>query len=211
MIVQTILTVYTNISGSVLGGVLGWSVARVVRGIDIVCRRLYSPDGKSLKRQVRVGLVGLLAINMVITVMITAGIFVTLVRRLPLLLGVFTPVLLLYRSEDHRSLVVLHLPARPGHTPGNHPWDGYRCDRLGPPRPLSGIRGSLANCRYVRMVGSGTLVLLWMYIGAFMLLFGIVATVVLPDRFEATVDEPTLGWDLVQEREPPSIASLTNK
>lgn len=200
VIVQAVLAARTRTSGSLLGvAVLVWSLVRIVWEVDIVFGRLYGqPDGKSLGRQVRDGIIGLVSITVAIAAMIIAGILFTVVARVPLV-DTLTPVLLLV------GLTIVFLPLY----------------YIFPPVPVT-LREIIPGAAFAALgwallqtlfqvyaaitpianmygvVGSVLLVLLWMYVGAYILLLGIVVNVVLAGRSEAAVDRLTPRRGLVQ-------------
>jgi membrane protein len=200
VMVQAVLTARTKPSGSLFGvTVLVWSVVRIVWEVDTVFGRLYDqPAGKSLVRQVRDGLIGLLALSVAIAAMIAAGLFVTLVARLPLL-DVLTPVLLLI------GLTIVFLPLYYIFPP-----IPVTLREIIPGAAVAAIGWALLHGLFqvyaavtsleamYGVIGSVLLVLLWMYAGAFLLLLGIVVNVVLAGRSEAAVDGPTPGRGLIQ-------------
>lgn len=200
VIVQAVRTARTQTSGSLLGvAVLVWSIIRIIRGVDIVFQRLYGqPNGKSLKRQVSDGLVGFLAISMAVAAMIVVGVFFALVARLPLL-GVLAPVLLLI------GLTIVFLPMYyifpPVPVTRREIIPGAAVAAIGWAL-LQGLFQVYVTVSPVEdmygVVGSVILVLLWMYIGALILLLGIVVNVVLSGRTVAGVDGSTPEWSLCQ-------------
>lgn len=200
VIVEAVRTARTEANGSILGvAVLVWSIIRIIRGVDIVFQRLYGqPDGKSLVRQVRDGLVGFLAISVAVAAMIVAGVFLALVARLPLL-GAVAPILLLI------GLTIVFLPLYyifpPVPVTFREITPGAAVAAIGWGL-LQGLFHVYATVTPINdmygVVGSVVLILLWMYVGAFILLLGIVVNVVLAGRSTAEVDGPTSERGLIQ-------------
>jgi membrane protein len=200
VIVQAVFTARNQTSRSIFGlAVLVWSVVRIVWQIDIVFAELYGhPDEKSTGRKFRDGLVGIIAIGIGIAAMITAGIVFTMVARVPLL-GVITPVLLLI------GLVIVFLPLYYVFPPVP-----ITLREIVPGAIVAAIGWALLQALfqvYVALtpiadmygvIGSVILVLLWLYVGAFILLFGIAVNVVLAGRSEVTIDGPILDRELIQ-------------
>jgi membrane protein len=200
VIVQAVVTARNQASRSILGlVVLVWSVVRIVWVIDIVFGQLYGhPHKKTFMRQLRDGFVAIFAIGVAITAMLVAGIVVTLVATLPLI-GVITPVLLLIGF----TLVFLPLyyvfPPVP-----------ITIREVVPGAVVAAIGLALLQAlfqAYVTLttiadmfgvIGSVILVLLWLYVGAFILLLGIVVNVVLADRSDVSADDPIPGHRLIQ-------------
>lgn len=200
VIVQAVRTARTEANGSILGvAVLVWSIIRIIRGVDIVFRRLYGqPDGKSLVRQVRDGFVGFLAISVAVAAMIVAGVFLALVARLPLL-GAVAPILLLVGLTIVFLPLYYIFPPVPVTFREIIPGAAVAAIGWGLLQGLFHVYAAVTpiNDMY-GVVGSVVLVLLWMYVGAFILLWGIVVNVVLAGRSTADVDGPTSERGLIQ-------------
>lgn len=200
VIVEAVRTARTEANGSILGmAVLVWSIIRIIRGVDIVFRRLYGqPDGKSLVRQVRDGLVGFLAISVAVAAMIVAGVFLALVARLPLL-GAVAPILLLIGLTIVFLPLYYIFPPVPVTFREIIPGAAVAAIGWGLLQGLFHVYAAVTpiNDMY-GVVGSVVLILLWMYVGAFILLWGIVVNVVLAGRSTADVDGPTSERGLIQ-------------
>ncbi len=200
VIVEAVRTARTEANGSILGvAVLVWSIIRIIRGVDIVFRQLYSqPDGKSLMRQVRDGLVGFLAISVAVAAMIVAGVFLALVARLPLL-GAVAPILLLIGLTIVFLPLYYIFPPVPVTFREIIPGAAVAAIGWGLLQGLFHVYAAVTpiNDMY-GVVGSVILILLWMYVGAFILLWGIVVNVVLAGRSTAEVDGPTSEHGLIQ-------------
>lgn len=191
VIVQAVVTARDQESGSILGlAVLMWSTIRIVWQIDIVFGDLYGhPDEKTLRRQIRDGLVGILAISGGVAAMIGAGILFTVVTTVPLI-GVITPVFLF------AGLITLFLPLYYVFPPVP-----ITIREIVPGAVVAAIGWALLQVLFqvyvafttlddmFGVVGSVILVLLWLYAGAFILLLGIVVNIVLAGRSSVSVDE----------------------
>jgi membrane protein len=195
VIVQAVANARDQASVSIFGlVVLVWSAIRIVWQIDIVFGELYGhPDEKTLRRQLRDGFVGILAIGVGVAAMIGAGILFTVVTTLPLI-GLITPVFLLV------GLTIIFLPLYYVFPPVP-----ITLREIVPGAVVAAVGWALLQVLfqvYVSFttidnmfgaVGSVILVLLWLYAGAFILLLGITVNVVLAGRSDVTIDESSSG------------------
>lgn len=149
-------------------------------------------------RQVRDGFVGFLAISVAVAAMIVAGVFLALVARLPLL-GAVAPILLLVGLTIVFLPLYYIFPPVPVTFREIIPGAAVAAIGWGLLQGLFHVYAAVTpiNDMY-GVVGSVVLVLLWMYVGAFILLWGIVVNVVLAGRSTADVDGPTSERGLIQ-------------
>lgn len=190
VIVQAVATARDRSGGSILGlAVLVWSVVRIIWQIDIVFCELYNhPDERSFGHQLRDGFVGILAIGVGVAAVIGTGLLVTVVTTVPLI-GVITPLFLLV------GLTVVFLPLYYVFPPVP-----ITLREIVPGAVVAAIGWALLQVLFqvyvafttidnmFGVVGSVILVLLWLYVGAFILLLGIVVNVVLSGRSTVSVD-----------------------
>ena len=195
VIVQAVAIARDQSSGSILGlAVLVWSIIRIVWQIDIVFGELYGhPDEKTFRRQLRDGLVGIIAISVGVAAMIGAGILFTVVTTVPLI-GVITPIFLFV------GLIIVFLPLYYLFPPVP-----ITLREIVPGAVIAGIGWALLHVLFqvyvafttidnmFGVVGSVILVLLWLYAGALILLLGIVVNVVLAGRSTVSIDESSSG------------------
>lgn len=184
LLTNAVVGVDERASESIIGLlVLLWAGFRIFWGIDVVFTQLYgTAQGKGALRKLRDGLAGLVAVEAAVVLITAAGTVVTLVPA-PVPLDLFTPLLLLV------GLLVAFFPVYylfpPVPVTVGEVLPGTVTAAVGWVLMEFGFQLYTSRSAFYDaygIIGSTTLLLLWLYFGSFVLLFGVVVNVVLSDR-----------------------------